>query len=100
MLVNPYTVKTRIKEPPYLGVRLAKVLKSGRLTGHFAHTVGRGRGNENYCQTSLLVAARSVEGHICFTKLFLLKMGCKISGWRFLKCWLFYVGFYCICVVN
>ena len=27
-----------------------------------------------------MVAIQSVEGDICFTKLFLLKMGCEISG--------------------
>ena len=50
----------------------------------------------NYRQKSLLVAVQSVKGHICFTKLFLLEMGCEISGWRFLKFWFFYAGFYCI----
>ena len=35
----------------------------------------------------------SGKGHICFTKPFLLKMDCKISGWRFLKFWFFYAGF-------
>ena len=50
----------------------------------------------NNVQKSLLVAVQSVNGHICFTKTFLLKMGCEISGWRFLKVWFFYAGFYCI----
>ena len=27
---------------------------------------------------------------------FLLKTDCKISGWRFVKVWFFYAGFYCI----
>ena len=40
-----------------------------------------------------LVAAQSVKGHISFTKLFLLKMDCEISGWRFLKFRFFYVVF-------
>ena len=48
-----------------------------------------------YGQKSLLMAAQSVKDHICFTKPFLLKMGCEISGWRFLKVWFFYAGFYC-----
>ena len=39
---------------------------------------------------------QSGNGHICFTKPFLIKMGCEISGWRFLKLWFFYVRFYCI----
>ena len=52
----------------------------------------------NNGQKSLLVAVQSVKGHICFTKPFLLKMGCEISGWRFLKFWFFYAGFYCIFV--
>ena len=30
---------------------------------------------------------------ICFEKLFLFKMGCEISGWRFLKFWFFYAVF-------
>ena len=50
----------------------------------------------NYGQKSLLVAVQSGQGHICFAKPCLLKMGCEISGWRFLKVWLFYAGFYCI----
>ena len=29
-------------------------------------------------------------------KTILLKKGCEISGWKFLKFWFFYVGFYCI----
>ena len=36
------------------------------------------------------------KGHICFTKPFLLKMGCEIADLRFLKLWFFYTGFYCI----
>ena len=43
--------------------------------------------SSNYGQESLLVAVYSGKGHICFTKRFLLKMGCEISGWRFLKFW-------------
>ena len=50
----------------------------------------------NYGQKSLLVAVQSVKDHICVTKPFLLKMGSEISGWRFLKFWFFYAGFYCI----
>ena len=50
-----------------------------------------------YGQKSILAA---VKDHACFTKLFSLKMDCEISGWRFLKFWFFYVGFYCICVVT
>ena len=49
-----------------------------------------------YGQKSLLVVVQSGTGHICFTKPFLLKMGCEISGWRFLKVLFFYAGFYCI----
>ena len=45
----------------------------------------------NYHQKSLLVAVQSGKGHICFTKPFLLKMDCKISGWSFLK----FLGFLC-----
>ena len=45
----------------------------------------------DYGQKSLQVAVQSGKGHICFTKPFLLKMGCEISGWRF-----FCAGFYCI----
>ena len=75
------TVETRIKEPQFFGVRLAKVLKL-----------------RSFGQKSLLVAVQSVKGHISFTKPFLLKMGCEISGWRFLKFWFFYAGFYCIFV--
>ena len=52
----------------------------------------------NIGQKSLLVAVQSVKGHICFTKPFLLKMGCEISGWRFLKFLFFFSGFYCIFV--
>ena len=37
-----YTVKTRIKEPLFYGVRLVKVLKPRHLTEHFAQTLGRG----------------------------------------------------------
>ena len=48
----------------------------------------------NYAQKSLLVAVQSVEGHICFTKPLLLKMGREISGWKFLTFWFFYAGFY------
>ena len=51
--------------------------------------------SSNYGHKSLLVAVKSVKGHICFAKPFLLKMGCEISGWRFLKFWYFYAGFYC-----
>ena len=47
---------------------------------------------------SLLVAVQSVKGNMCFTELFLLKMGCEISGWRFVEFWFFYTGFYCITV--
>ena len=36
-----------------------------------------------------MVAVQSVNGHICFIKPFLLKMGCEISGWRFSKFWFF-----------
>ena len=50
----------------------------------------------NYGQKLLLIAVQSGKGHICFTKPFSLKMDCKISGWRFLKYWFFYAGFYCI----
>ena len=39
----------------------------------------------NYSQKSLLVAVQSGKGHICSAKPFLLKMGCEIPGWRFLK---------------
>ena len=35
-LIRCITVKTRIKEPPFFGIRSAKVLKLGHLTGHFA----------------------------------------------------------------
>ena len=49
----------------------------------------------NYGQKSLLVAVQFGKGHICFTKLFLFKMSCEVSGWRFLKFWFFYAGFYC-----
>ena len=38
------TVKTLRKEPPFFGVRLAKVLKLQFLTGYFAQILGRGRG--------------------------------------------------------
>ena len=37
----------------------------------------------NYGQKPLLVAVES--GYICFTKPFLLKIDCEISGWRFLN---------------
>ena len=50
----------------------------------------------NYGQKSLLIAVQPGKGHISFTKPFLLKMGCDILGWRFLKFWFFYGGFYCI----
>ena len=50
----------------------------------------------NYGQKSLLVAVQSGKGHDCFAKPFLLKMDWEISGWRFLKFWFFYAGFYCI----
>ena len=50
----------------------------------------------NYRQKSLLAAVQSGKGHICFTEPFLLKMDCKISGWRFFKFWFFNAGFYCI----
>ena len=40
------------------------------------------------------------EGPYCFTKTLLLKMGCEISGWRFLKVRFFYAGFYCIKVTH
>ena len=49
----------------------------------------------NYGQESLVVAVQSGNGHICFAKPFLFKMGCEISDWRFLKFWFFYSGFYC-----
>ena len=52
----------------------------------------------NYGQKSLLVAIQSGKGHICSAKPFLLKMGCEIPGWRFLKFWFFYSGFYYIAV--
>ena len=49
-----------------------------------------------YGEKSLLVTTvQSVKGHICFAKPFSLKTGCEISGWRFLKFWFFYPGFYC-----
>ena len=38
------------------------------------------------------------QSRMCFTKLFLLKMGFEISGWRFLKFWFFNADFYCITV--
>ena len=37
------TVKTHIKEKPFLGDRLTKVLKLRSFKGHFAQTVGGGR---------------------------------------------------------
>ena len=49
--------------------------------------------SSNYGQKSLLVAVQSDKGHSCFTKPFLLKMGCENSGWRFLKFWLLICGF-------
>ena len=42
---------------------------------------------------SLLAAVQSVKGNMCFTELFLLKMGCEISGWRFLEFCFFLYGF-------
>ena len=48
-----------------------------------------------YGQKSFLVAVQFGKGHICFTKPFLLKLGCEISFWRFLKFWFFYTCFYC-----
>ena len=47
----------------------------------------------NYRHKSHLIAVQSGKGHICFTKPFLLKMDCKISGWRFLK----FLFFYAVC---
>ena len=44
----------------------------------------------NYGKKSVPEAGQSVKDHICLTKPFLLKMGCDISGWRFLKFWFFY----------
>ena len=88
------------KKPPYVGAGWLRFLNYGHLTGHFAQTVGRGRGNViKLSSKSLVVAVEYIKGHSCFRNLFLLKMGCEISGWRFLKCWFFYTGFYCICVV-
>ena len=77
---NAHTVKTRIRELPFFGVRLAKVLKLRSLTGYFAQTLGRGRGyviKLNYGQKSLLVAVQSGKGYICFTKPYLLKWAVK-----------------------
>ena len=90
------TVKSRMKEPPYFGVRLANVLKLRSFNRTFL--VGGEAMSSNYGQKSFLVAVKSVKGHICFAKPFLLKMGCEISGWRFLKFWFFYAGFYCTLV--
>ena len=71
-------------------------LNYGHLTGHFAQiVVGGAAMSSNYGEKSLLVAVQSVKGHNCFAKPFLLKMGCEISDWRFLKFWFFYAGFYC-----
>ena len=47
----------------------------------------------NYGQKSLLVAVQSCKGHTCFTKPFLIKIDCKISGWRFLKILVLLHGF-------
>ena len=74
-----------------------RFLNYGHLKGHLAQTyVGIGVMWSNYGQKSLLAAVQSGKGHICFTKPFLLNMGCKISDWKFLKFWFFHVGFYCI----
>ena len=50
----------------------------------------------NYGQKKLLVAVQSGKGHIGFTRPFLLKMGCEVSDWKFLKFLFFCAGFYCI----
>ena len=43
----------------------------GHLTGHFAHTLGRGRGYVIKLWSEItLVAVQSAKGHICFTKPF------------------------------
>ena len=42
------------------------------------------------------ITLQSIKGHICFTKPFLIKMGCEISGWRFFEFCFFYAGFYCM----
>ena len=39
------TVETRIKEPSFLGSGWQRFLNYGHLTGHFAQTLGRGRGH-------------------------------------------------------
>ena len=38
------TVKTRIKEPRFLGSGWQRFLYCNHLTGHFVQTLGRGRG--------------------------------------------------------
>ena len=66
----------------------------GLMTGRFAQTLGRGGVmRSNYGQKLLLVAVQTGKGNICFTNPFLLKMGCEISGWRFLKFGSFMRGF-------
>ena len=70
-------------------------LNYDHLTGHFVQTSGRGRGFVIKLWHDL-VEVQSGKGHICFTKPFFPKMACEILGWRFLKFWFFYVGFYCI----
>ena len=76
-----------MKEPPFFGVRLAKVLELWSLTGNFTQTLGRGRGYviKLWSEITSVVAVQSGRGHICFTKPFLLKMGCEISGWMFME---------------
>ena len=93
-IVHWSTIKSRIKEPPFFGVRLAIVLNYGHLTGHFSQTLAwRGAMWSNYGHKSLLVAVQSGEGHVSFTKPFLLTMGGQISGWTFLKFWFFMLVF-------
>ena len=75
------TIKTRIKEPPFSGPGWQRFLDYGHLRGYFAQTLGGGGVMwSNYCQKSLLVGVQSGKGHICFTKPFLLKTDCEISG--------------------
>ena len=83
------TVKAHINESFFV-VRLVKVLKLWSFDRTFCSNG----------QKLLLVAVQSGKCHTCFKESFLLKMGFEISGWRFLKFWFFYAGFYCIYIFN
>ena len=70
-----YTVKPRIREPPYFGIRLAKVLKLRQFNRTFLYAQTVGRERDNVIKLSSEITFGSSTGPYVFHKTIFIQNG-------------------------